>query len=157
MARAPFQVLLIPFIADAKGIRFGLLRREAGTGGYWQGIAGGGEEGETPVEAARREAMEEAGVPADAPLFRLDTVTMIPVAEVCGFRWGEDVLVIPEYAFGVEVRVERLVLSHEHAEYGWFELDAARSLVRWDSNRTALWELHHRLRNDLLAGLRCHA
>jgi dATP pyrophosphohydrolase len=59
------------------------------------------------------------------------------------------VLVIPEYAFGVRVEGTELTLSHEHTEYGWFTLDDAAKAVQWDSNRTALWELDHRLRHGI--------
>lgn len=149
MPRAPFQVLVFPFMKTGTGFRFAVLRRNSATGGYWQGIAGGGEEGERPEEAARREAAEEAGIPLNAALARLDTMTMIPVINVCGFRWGNDVPVIPEYAFGVEVQSESLMLSGEHAEYIWGDIDAVMSLVKWDSNRTALWELNYRLVNDM--------
>jgi dATP pyrophosphohydrolase len=72
----------------------------------------------------------------------------IPVVYVTGeFTWGPDVLVIPEYAFGARVDDAELTLSHEHTEYGWFTLDDAAKAVQWDSNRTALWELDHRLRH----------
>jgi dATP pyrophosphohydrolase len=63
------------------------------------------------------------------------------------FTWGPDVLVIPEYAFGARVDDAELTLSHEHTEYSWFTLDDAAKAVQWDSNRTALWELDHRLRH----------
>jgi dATP pyrophosphohydrolase len=43
-------------------------------------------------------------------------------------------------------------LSDERTEYGWFGVDEACTAVRWDSNRTALWELDHRLRHGPLAG-----
>ncbi|MGH3815963.1 MAG: hypothetical protein ACRDUV_26535 [Pseudonocardiaceae bacterium] len=54
---------------------------------------------------------------------------------------------IPEYAFGAGVDGAELRLSDEHTEYGWFGFDEAGKAVRWDSNRTALWELNHRLRH----------
>lgn len=53
MARAPFQVLILPFRQAADGDwQYGVLRR---SDEYWQGIAGGGEDGEAPLEAAMRE------------------------------------------------------------------------------------------------------
>lgn len=152
MPRAPFQVLVFPFTKTGPGFRFAVFRRNIATGGYWQGIAGGGEEGERPEDAARREAAEEAGTPMDAALVRLDTVTMIPVTSVCGFRWGNDVLVIPEYAFGLEMQSESLMLSGEHTEYLWGDIGSVLELMKWDSNRTALWELNYRLENDLCKG-----
>ncbi|MDX9955097.1 MAG: NUDIX domain-containing protein, partial [Anaerolineae bacterium] len=63
MARAPFQVLVYPYRRKLDGqIEIALLKRA--DAGYWQGIAGGGEDPESPLEAARRETYEESGIPA---------------------------------------------------------------------------------------------
>ncbi len=72
MARAPFQVLILPFRQAADGDwQYGVLRR---SDEYWQGIAGGGEDGEAPLEAAMREMEEEAGWrAAEVVLYELDT------------------------------------------------------------------------------------
>lgn len=149
MARAPFQVLVIPYrITDDGTIRYALLRREPGTGGYWQPIAGGGEDNETPEQAARRETFEEAGIPVDSEFIRLDTRSSIPAVDVCGFLWGDDVLVLPHYCFAVRVESEEIKLSSEHTEYRWLTYDDAREMLQWDDNRTALWELNHRLTHD---------
>ncbi len=146
MARAPYQVLVFPFRLEEGAPLYALFRRNAATGGYWQGIAGGGEGEETPLEAARREAGEEAGIEPGAGFIALDAMAMIPVVNVCGFLWGEEVLVIPEYAFGVAVGGREMMLSHEHTEYAWHDIESALRMVAWDSNRTALWELDQRVR-----------
>ena len=52
--RAPFQILVIPFRRTAAGLEFAVLRRSDAD--YWQFVAGGGEDDETPLQAARREA-----------------------------------------------------------------------------------------------------
>ncbi|MEU9396440.1 NUDIX pyrophosphatase [Streptomyces sp. NPDC048324] len=143
--RAAFQVLVLPYQESEGSLLYALFRRSDGS--YWQGVAGGGEASESPLEAARREASEEAGLAGDREFIELDSRVTIPVLHVTGeFTWGPAVLVIPEYAFGVRADSAELVLSSEHTEYGWFSLDAAMPAVRWDSNRTALWELDHRLR-----------
>ena len=70
LSRAPFQVLVLPFRRPAPGeIEFAVLRRADDAN--WQSVAGGGAVGESVVEAARREAFEEAGVPARASLYAL--------------------------------------------------------------------------------------
>lgn len=46
--RAPYQVLVIPFVLKEHGIEYGILKRS--DVGYWQAIAGGGEMGETPQQ-----------------------------------------------------------------------------------------------------------
>lgn len=136
---------MIPFRETQAGLRYALLRRR--DAGYWQGVAGGGEGAESPLDAARRETAEEAGIDPGAEYVTLDACASVPVVAVTGkFTWGPRVLVIPEYAFGVRAPDDRLTLSREHIECHWFDVDGAQAAVRWDSNRTALWELDHRLR-----------
>jgi dihydroneopterin triphosphate diphosphatase len=145
LGRAAFQVLVFPYRATSAGdFVYALFRRADAS--YWQGVAGGGEEQETPLEAARREASEEAGIPSSTEFLALDSVATIPVVNVTGeFSWGPDVLVIPEHAFGARCERPELALSDEHTEYQWFGCDEAMKALRWDSNRNALWELNHRL------------
>jgi dATP pyrophosphohydrolase len=146
MARAPYQVLVIPYwIVDGCPTRYAVLKREQSTGGYWQWIAGGGESGESPLEAAQREAFEEAGIEPTRPYCSLQSQFMIPVPDVCGFLWGEDIILIPEYCFGVAVSSDSIQISGEHTEFQWLTYSEAMGILRWDSNRIALWELNHRL------------
>src|SRR5712691_5701460 len=147
--RAPFQVLVLPYRAGRDGLRYAILRRKANTGGYWQFIAGVGHVGESRVQAARREAVEEAGVSPRARLVRLDARAMLPVVHVYGFRWGPDVLVIPEFCFGVKIVDAEIRPSREHTEFRWVSYKTAMRHLHWDSNRTALWELDLRLRREL--------
>ena len=145
MARAPYQVLIFPYIKDKQGfIEYAIFRRSDGN--YWQGIAGGGEEGETPEEAARREIKEEAGIVKNYDIISLDSKTSVPVIGVTGeYTWGDDVFVIPEYTFGVRVEHQQLRLSKEHKEYKWVGYEEAMTMLKWDSNKNALWELNERL------------
>jgi len=147
MSRAPFQILVFPYQYLADGtLRYAVFWRNQEKTGYWQGIAGGGEDDETPSAAAQREAAEEAGIPSRLKIFQLAAMCMIPVVDVCGgFTWGPKVLVIPEYAFGVAVDSPDLRLSEEHTEYRWVAYEEGLGNLRWGSNKTALWELHHRL------------
>jgi dATP pyrophosphohydrolase len=109
-------------------------------------MAGGGEDGETSLDAVKREAWEEAGLPAHAQYVALDSMTTIPVLSVVGsFLWGRAVYVIPEYSFGVRADKPELALSQEHTEYRWVRYEEAQRLLKWDSNKTALWELDQRL------------
>ena len=144
MPRAPFQVLVFPFRrTEDDRIEYAIFKRSDAH--YWQAIAGGGEDEETPPQAARREAYEEADIPQSQRYIELSSRATVPVVSICGFNWGEDVLVIPEYCFGVEVTGRTLKLSHEHSEFCWTDYDGASSLLRWDSNKNALWELNVRL------------
>lgn len=146
--RAPFQVLVIPFQKSDKGFKFYLFKRSDEQ--YWQGISGGGEDDETPLQAAIRETQEEAGIPHHTNFIQLSSVCSIPVTGISGFRWGPEVLVVPEYAFGVAVpQGAAIKLSHEHTDVAVAGFEEAMKLLKWDSNKTALWELNHRLQQGL--------
>ena len=145
MSRAAFQVLVIPFHVGPNGEPQYLLLKRSDKN-VWQWIAGGGEDDEEPEQTARREAFEEAGIPQDARLIRLDSMASIPAIHFADRHlWGEDVYVIPEFSFGVEVQNREVRLSREHSACEWSGYETALSRLEWDSNRTALWELHSRL------------
>jgi dATP pyrophosphohydrolase len=140
--RASFQVLVIPFRRTAAGPEFAVLRRR--DAGWWQFVAGGGEDAETPDDAAKRETAEELGVAAE--VVRLDSIATVPKdCFVAADSWSEDICVIPEYSFAVDVGESVVTLSDEHTDLRWLPYEEARSLLKWDSNRNALWELNERL------------
>ena len=58
--RVPFQILVIPFRRTAAGLEFAVLTRNDAD--YWQFVAGGGEDDETPSLATQRETQEEVGI-----------------------------------------------------------------------------------------------
>ncbi len=145
MGRAPFQVLVLPFrLTDGGGAEFAILQRADDQ--LWQGIAGGGEDEETIVEAARREALEEAGVPPEATFFRLKMQDFVPVACFKAAReWPPDTYVVPQYFFACEVTGLEITVSHEHTAVAWLPFSEAYDRLRYDSNKTGLWELSERL------------
>lgn len=146
MSRKPINVLIIPFILARHGTyKFALFKRKDLD--CWQGIAGGVEEGETIIEAARRECFEEAQICFDSKFIKLDTVSSIPRTYFSG-DWSDNVYIVTEYSFGVEVKNQKLNISTEHSEYGWFNYGEAMEILRWDSNRTALWELNERIKSE---------
>jgi dihydroneopterin triphosphate diphosphatase len=136
--------LVLPYRMTGSIIEYAILKRADLH--YWQGIAGGGEDAETPLEAAKREVFEETGLTESCKLMTLDSITSLPVEHVVGeFLWGEDVYVIKEYSFGVDVSEGELLLSKEHSDFKWVSYEEAFRELKWNSNRTALWELHKRL------------
>ena len=148
MTRSPLQILVFPFIKEKDEILYALFKRK--TEKYWQAIAGGGDNNETPIQAAMREVNEETGIPYDSKYLPLCSTATMPVPNVTGdFIWGPDILLIVERAFGVEMFNKDLALSDEHSEYAWVNYQKAMELLKWDSNKTALWELNHRLTNDV--------
>jgi dATP pyrophosphohydrolase len=149
MARAPLQVLVLPFRYAADGsIEYAIFRRGDYADACWQGVAGGAEQGESAAEAARREMREEAGIPSAAPLLPLDAKASVPATEFHERdQWGPGRYVVTEHAFGVLLEDgQAITLSSEHTEYRWLPYEGALELLRWASNRSALWKLNERLR-----------
>ncbi len=145
--RAPFQVIVFPYRKIAPdSIEYAIFyRRTLNYGDFWQAIAGGGEDDETPLQAAKRESNEEGGLALDTDFIQLDSTATIPAPQAAGMLWGLDVLVVPEYAFGADASEQEIVLSPEHVSYRWVDYPTAQNLLRFDSNKNALWELDYRL------------
>ena len=80
-------------------------------------------------------------------LMKLDSQTTIPVANITGeFTWGEDVFVVLEYSFAINIGDRQIELSNEHETMQWCNYEEAMSKLEYDSNKTALWELNERLK-----------
>lgn len=144
--REPYQILSIPYrIVDGTPL-FCIFRRADSS--YWQFIAGGGENGETPIEAAKRETIEEMGV-EPKNIKQLTCIAYVPaevVAESRRQHWDKNTYVIPEYSFAFECDSDP-TLSLEHIEYKWLTYDEARKLLKWDSNKVAMYEIKTLLEN----------
>lgn len=137
MSRAPFQILV--FLRRHKGEEFEYLLLKRADMGVWQGVAGGGEGDETPIVAAIRETREETGVEI-SDIVDLRSVAELSVIDVAGcYRWGEDIRIIPEFAFLADVlpmRKSKSVASILNTS-GAIR-NQAMQLLEWDSNRQAI-------------------
>ena len=143
--RAPFQILAIPFRKiSSKEMEFCVFH--CSDLNQWQFVAGGGENDETPTEAAAREISEETGIKTNN-IIKLTSMAYIP-ANVISERhrkyWTKDTYVIPEYHFAFEC-VSDITLSNEHIRCDWLSYEDTMARLTWDSNKTALYELHCRL------------
>lgn len=126
------------------GVELLLLHRvdgRKGSPGFWQGVSGGVEAGESVLQAAVRELLEETGLRPRA-LFLLDALFTH-----YAHRKDELETVVP---FAAEVDAgERPTLSDEHDEYRWETIERAEALLPYEGQRAAL----RRLRADILAGV----
>ena len=148
MGRAKYQVLVIPYWKSDQDILYCVFKR-SDMDECWQFIAGGGEdEDQTPLISAQREAFEEAGISSQMHFTELETKCSI--ATEC-FKnaqtiWGEDCLVIPEHCFAVEMQSKDIFISNEHERFEWMDYSTARKILKYDSNKVALWELDNKIR-----------
>jgi dATP pyrophosphohydrolase len=140
--RAPFQVIVLPYICTDNDVKVLICRRS--DNGIWQLVSGGGEGDETPLLAAKRELSEEAALYSEQ-WQQLDSMCMLPKMHFQGHEnWSGNRYVIPEYALAAEVRTEPK-LSNEHLEYRWCSINQASDYLEYDSNKIAVWELGQRL------------
>lgn len=107
---------------------FLLLRRSMNTiyPGTWQGVTGKIENSETPYQTALRELEEETGLKAYR-LFTVDKVNMFYDAK------KDTMNLIP--VFGVIVQSNDIILSKEHTEYKWCDLNETIKLITWDQQK----------------------
>ncbi len=149
MARLPYQVLVILFLRVEDDIKYCIFERNSPKS-LTQFIAGGGENNESPIEAAIREVFEESGV-NNANFQQLTSTCYIPTyifSEAQREEWGSEVFVIPEYSFGAEVKSDMIQISDEHTGFRWVSYNEAYNHLKWDSNKTALYELNSRLEHQ---------
>ena len=86
----------------------------------WQGVTGKIENSELPYQAALRELMEETGLNAEK-LWTIDKVNNFYDAE-------RDIMnLIP--VFGVTVHSTNIVISREHSEYKWCNINETIKLL----------------------------
>jgi dATP pyrophosphohydrolase len=143
--RASFQVLVIPFRRTATGLEFAVLKRS--DTGWRQFVAGGGEDQEEPIQAARRETKEEIGISGESVFIPLESRNTVPRGNFgAADSWDPNLYVIPEYCFAVDTVDQNIAVSPEHAEFRWVQYERACGMLKWDSNRNALWELSERLK-----------
>ena len=115
-----------------------LLRRAPGRifPGLWQPVTGGLEEGETIVDGALRELIEETGIDPTGieVLYGLDQVNLFHADHLDALQ--------AEAVFAARLRpgVEA-VLSHEHDDQRWLSPAEATDLVLWPAYREAIRQI----------------
>lgn len=147
MARQPIQVHIYLYRKRKEHSEYAVFQRED-MPFCWQGVCGGLEDNETAEEGARRELYEEAGVEVTLPLYRLESVSYLPV-NIFNVEsqkaWGSDVVVVPIYFFAMPFD-GMINLSNEHTDVKWLPYEEAYELVFYTDQKIALYELNERLR-----------
>jgi dATP pyrophosphohydrolase len=145
--RSPIQILALPYKTINQNPEYCIFKRSEAD--YWQFIAGGGEDKETPLETAKRESFEEAGLEDTLCYYQLTSTFYVPadcISQKHRQYWSSDIFVLPEYCFAVNVQHETIKLSSEHTEFAWVSFEKANELLHWQTNKTALFELDNRIK-----------
>ncbi|MEA2220209.1 MAG: dihydroneopterin triphosphate diphosphatase [Solirubrobacteraceae bacterium] len=135
---APFAVLVLPYAVALDGTTsFVVFRPASQREPGWHALAGDGVRGELPLDAARREACDAAGVPSDAAWLALDSrATVEHPATPRG---------VPEFAFGVRVIEDEVRSPRGRLDHRWVSYELADGLLDREADRNALYELRRRL------------
>lgn len=144
--RQPVNVLIFPFRITGDGPQYAIFKRSDDAN--WQGVCGGVEDNEDLVTAARRETAEEAGV-YGLPMYELDMVSGVEKVDFVASRhWPEKLYIVRKHFFGMDATraATQISISGEHHQFRWAGYAEAYAALRYDDDKTALWELDARLR-----------
>ena len=145
--RLPIQVCVFLFREQEGGREYLLLHRVPGAGAFWQGVTGAPEEGETLLQGAAREVLEETGF-TPARISSLNFTYRFPVSDKWREAYGPDPEEIVEHVFLAEVDGGDPTLSWEHDAWGWHAPEEATSMLKWPNNIEALWRCEALLTGD---------
>ena len=121
--------------------KFLLLKRSKDTAypGIWQGVTGKIKNSELPYKTALRELMEETGLNAEK-LWTIDKVNNFYDAE-------RDIMnLIP--VFGVTVNSTNIVVSREHSEYKWCNINETIKLLTWNQQKKGIKIFYEMLKEN---------
>ena len=102
----------------------------------WQMISGTIEKEEKAIETALRELQEETGL-------KPEKIFVIPKLTEFFFPEQDTINLVP--IFLVESKTDTIVLSEEHAEYGWFDFPEALEKLHWNT-----WKENITFINDII-------
>jgi lipoyl(octanoyl) transferase len=116
-----------------------LLHRRPERGGFWQPITGSIEEGESPLETARRELVEETGQRGEPQPLGL-TQSFLIESQYLEAKGYVAPIVASEVCFHATLDSRLLIRidPEEHDEWGWFTFAEAYERMRWTDDREAL-------------------
>jgi 8-oxo-dGTP diphosphatase len=141
----PYKISTLIYVLNPSGEVLLLKRRKAPNAGLWSPIGGKLEmaTGESPFEAARREAAEEIGLEledADLHLFGM-------IAEK-GYEDSGHWLM---FLFVARVAITALPPAMEEGHFGFFPLDGVETLPIPETDRQALWPLFREFRDGFVS------
>ncbi|WP_312242479.1 dihydroneopterin triphosphate diphosphatase [Pantoea sp.] len=136
----PVSVLVVIFARDTGRVL--MLQRRDDTA-FWQSVTGSLEVGETPLQAAQREVMEELAIDVAAERLTVEDCERQIEFEIFAHyrhRYAPGVTHNREHWFRLALPAERDVLLTEHLAARWLPPAEAAALTKSWSNRQAIEE-----------------
>ena len=105
----------------------------------WQGVTGKIDNNELPYKTALRELKEETGLTAKK-IWTIDKVNTF-------YEPKKNIMnLIP--IFGVIVNTQKVILSNEHTEYKWCNINEAIKLLVWNQQKKGLKIFYEMLKEN---------
>lgn len=132
------EIIVYKIIDDE--ILFLLLKRNKQKGGFWQPVSGGVHEGESLLQALKRELKEETGISKYLNL----------ISDIYYFEFKVDnAKVLREYVFGVEISPKtKIKISKEHTAMKWLNLKNSLKILKHKDNKTGFKKLYSMLKTQ---------
>jgi lipoyl(octanoyl) transferase len=130
------------------GERVLLLHRKPERGNFWQPITGSIEEGELPLDAARRELAEETGRVGEPEAIDLEQSFMIESQFLAATIPSPIIATETAFTFAMPPSTAIRMDTNEHDLSGWFSFAEAYEKIRWTDDREALEKVEARLRSN---------
>ncbi|HEY8712055.1 MAG TPA: lipoyl(octanoyl) transferase LipB [Thermoanaerobaculia bacterium] len=122
-----------------------LLHRRKERGDFWQPITGSIEQGEAPLDTARREMVEETGQPGDPVSLGITQSFMIESQYLASLYPAPIIASEVGFTAAVSSALPIRLDAGEHDEYGWFTFGEAYERIQWTDDREALEIVESRL------------
>jgi lipoyl(octanoyl) transferase len=144
MVPTPETIRLVKVMIH-NGERVLLLHRKPERGNFWQPITGSIEEGETPLQTAAREVVEETGNRGEPRDLDLCQSFMIE-SQYLEARYPAPIIAT-EIGFAAQLPDDAAISMdvEEHDDFGWFTFAEAYDKIRWTDDREALERLQQTL------------
>ncbi len=144
--KVPISTLVLVYTPDLRV----LLLERADFPEHWQSVTGSQEHGETLLQTARRELIEETGIDADhyGGLVDWSISNAYEIYKQWRHRYPEGITHNTEHVFGLEVPepVPVTIAPREHLRYAWLPWrEAAARCFSW-TNRDAILLLPEKVR-----------
>ena len=121
-----------------------LLLRRVDPPDFWQSVTGSLRWDERdPIQAARRELLEETGLDDAGQLRDMQLTHRFPILPAWRSRYAPEVKENTEHVFSLALPAETDINVNpaEHAEWGWFDFSAAAARATSWTNREVILKL----------------